>query len=85
MQIKYQGSSKMSNTFLARVLFFTTLKMEATRSTETSVLTRYTRRNITEDGILQISHSLNTGPTLKSNINFFIIFSAFLSIHASHS
>jgi hypothetical protein len=33
---------------------FSTLKMEATRSSETSVHTRSTRRHISEDGILQI-------------------------------
>jgi hypothetical protein len=32
--------------------FPSTLKMEATRSSETSVPTNYTRRNITEDGLL---------------------------------
>jgi hypothetical protein len=31
---------------------FSTLKMEAIRSSETSVLTRYTRRHIPEDGII---------------------------------
>jgi hypothetical protein len=32
---------------------FSTLKMEAIRSSETSVYTRYTRRYIPEDGILR--------------------------------
>jgi hypothetical protein len=35
-----------------------TLKTEAIRSSETSVLTRATRRNITEDGIFQLQSKL---------------------------
>jgi hypothetical protein len=43
-------------TSLSRIsrVFSLTLKMEATRSSETSVLTNYTRRKIPEDGLLQI-------------------------------
>jgi hypothetical protein len=33
-----------------------TLMMEALRSSESSVLTRATRRNISEDGVLQLSY-----------------------------
>jgi hypothetical protein len=40
--------------FLARV-YYSTLKMEATRSSETSVFTRPTRRHIQEDGLLRYS------------------------------
>jgi hypothetical protein len=38
--------------------FLVTLIMEAIRSSETSVLTRATRRHILEDDILRIVHSL---------------------------
>jgi hypothetical protein len=37
---------------VARTLILFTLMIEAIRSSDTSVLTRTTRRNITEDGIL---------------------------------
>jgi hypothetical protein len=38
---------------LSLVSGFVTLKMEATRSSETSVLTRSIQRNIPEEGILE--------------------------------
>jgi hypothetical protein len=38
---------------------FSTLKMEAIRSSETSVHTISTRRHIPEDGILQLIYNLN--------------------------
>jgi hypothetical protein len=34
---------------------FSTLKMEAIRSSETSIHTRSTRRHIPEDGVLQVN------------------------------
>jgi hypothetical protein len=41
--------------------------MEATRSSETSVLTRFTRRHIAEDDILQntLEHSLERPPSVE--------------------
>jgi hypothetical protein len=39
---------------------FSTLKMEAIRSPETSIYTRYTRRHILEDGILQLCSQMST-------------------------
>jgi hypothetical protein len=45
-----QSAATRSRWFLARG--FSTLKMEAIRSSETSVHTRSTRRHIPEDGIL---------------------------------
>jgi hypothetical protein len=47
---------------------FSTLKMEAIRSSETSVYTRSTRRHIPEDGILHSHRREN----LKSYTSFFI-------------
>jgi hypothetical protein len=44
-------AEEITDTFFARVIF-STLKMEATRSYETSVIKRPTRRHIPEDGIL---------------------------------
>jgi hypothetical protein len=42
---------------------FSTLKMEVTRTTETSVLTRLTRRHIPDDGILQVAAVKTSNPT----------------------
>jgi hypothetical protein len=44
--------SKLGTTLAVRSLILYFLKMEATRSSETSVLTRPTRRHIPEDGTL---------------------------------
>jgi hypothetical protein len=41
-------------TLFSVAYFFSALKMEATRSSETSVFTRCTRRHIPNDGILQV-------------------------------
>jgi hypothetical protein len=60
---------------------FSTLKMEAIRSSETSVYTRSTRRHIPEDGILDTHGSKNL-KTYNSNFCFtlrFVLFS-FLSM-----
>jgi hypothetical protein len=43
-----------------------TLMMEELSSSETSVLTRATRRNISEDGILHIYINLNTKIKLRN-------------------
>jgi hypothetical protein len=44
-----------------RALIVSGLKMEAIRSSETSVLTGTTRRHIPEDGILQATYQQNIG------------------------
>jgi hypothetical protein len=44
-----------------------TLLMEALRSSETSVLTRTTLRNIQEDGILQLMFALNLVTWIRNN------------------
>jgi hypothetical protein len=58
-----QSVSKRLTVFLAQVIS-STLKMEATHSSETSVYNKHTRRHIAEDGILR-SHRLER---LKSYI-----------------
>jgi hypothetical protein len=42
------------------LLILFTLVMEATRSSETSVLTRVTQRYVPEDGIIHIAHAIST-------------------------
>jgi hypothetical protein len=48
-------------------LIISTLMMEAIRSSETSVLTRTTRRHIPQDGILQALSSIQ----IRSNVSYF--------------
>jgi hypothetical protein len=61
------------DTFLRSHADFSTLKMEAIRSSETSVHTRSTRRHIPEDGILHNavgSTAINHNFPLKPSQNF---------------
>jgi hypothetical protein len=65
-------------TLVPRSRIFFTLKMEAIRSSETSVHTRSTWRHIPEDGILHSHHceilkSYNLSDTLYGNYMFFYL------------
>jgi hypothetical protein len=53
--VRHDVSEDSMQLFLVQAIVI--LMMEALRSSETSVLTRATRRNIPEDGILQICNS----------------------------
>jgi hypothetical protein len=55
-----QGVSAVSYSFLPRSLIFSTLMMEPIRSAEMSVITRGTRRNIPEEGVLHSRRRKNS-------------------------
>jgi hypothetical protein len=67
-----QSVTRLLTLFFARG-FFSTLKWEATRSSETSVLTRSTRRHISEGGILQNRQWFSWHSICVSSLFFYVM------------
>jgi hypothetical protein len=65
-----------------RIAYIVTPKMEAMRSSDTSVLIRATRRNILEDGILfSCTHVASAFPLQYAHTTVFLIIIYFSSLH----